>query len=200
MPKETFFNLPTEKKQKLLDALHKEFSEQPLATASIAHIIQYADIPRGSFYQYFDDLEDAYFYIFNQQIELAMVKYIWILEKSEGDIFQASIELYRIIIQEEDHFTFFKHAFLNMNYKIEKCLSGIFANEERFEHFEDIYKRLDLQSLKLEKKEEIFQLMKLISAITLHNITEKFSKELSLDEAVQTYQTQLAFIKSGVVQ
>ncbi|WP_018931257.1 TetR family transcriptional regulator [Gracilibacillus lacisalsi] len=198
MPNETFFNLPKEKKQKLLDALHREFTKAPLATASIAKIIAYAEIPRGSFYQYFTDKEDAYFYIFNQQTSLAMEKFLCILQSNNGDLFDTCIEFYRLIVEEQ--FTFFRNALLNMNSKIEEALSGIFASKEKLDHFHQVQSQLDLASLKIENEEELFQLMKMISAITFHNIIEKFSKNLPLDESIHNYQAQLQFIKHGVLQ
>ncbi|QGH33812.1 TetR family transcriptional regulator [Gracilibacillus salitolerans] len=200
MPNETFFNLPKEKKQKLLDALHREFTKSPLASASIAKIIEYAEIPRGSFYQYFTDKEDAYFYIFNQQTSLAMEKFICILQSNNGNLFDTCIEFYRLIVEEQEQFTFFRNALLNMNYKIEESLSGIFASKEKIDHFHQIQEQLDLASLKVDKEEDLFQLMKMISAITFHNIIEKFSKDFPLEDAIHNYQTQLQFIKHGVLQ
>ena len=43
----------------------KEFSRLPLKDASIANIIKDAEIPRGSFYQYFENKEDLYYYYFH---------------------------------------------------------------------------------------------------------------------------------------
>jgi len=62
MPTRTFFNLSQEKQQRLLEAARLEFSRVPLYEASISKIIANADIPRGSFYQYFNDKEDLYYY------------------------------------------------------------------------------------------------------------------------------------------
>jgi len=53
MPTNTFFHLPEEKQQRLLDAAQIEFSRHSLQEASIANIVKLAGIPRGSFYQYF---------------------------------------------------------------------------------------------------------------------------------------------------
>lgn len=62
MPKQTFFNLSEEKKSRLLEAAYAEFSKVSLEEASINVIVQQSDISRGSFYQYFEDKEDLYFY------------------------------------------------------------------------------------------------------------------------------------------
>ena len=63
MPKETFYNLNEEKKEKIEKAIINEFSRNSFEKASISNIIEEAKIPRGSFYQYFDDKEDAVKYI-----------------------------------------------------------------------------------------------------------------------------------------
>lgn len=66
MPKETFSNLSEDKKRKIFDAAVKEFSTKRFSEASINQIIKTAEIPRGSFYQYFRDKEDIYLYILDQ--------------------------------------------------------------------------------------------------------------------------------------
>ena len=62
MVKQTFFNLPDEKKQRVTTALLHEFSNHPLPDAQVARIVTEAEIARGAFYKYFDDLTDAYAY------------------------------------------------------------------------------------------------------------------------------------------
>lgn len=64
MPTQTFFNLPEEKRNRIIEAAILEFLTYSFDQASIARIIDKADIPRGSFYQYFENLKDLYKYIF----------------------------------------------------------------------------------------------------------------------------------------
>ena len=49
MPSTTFFNLPAEKREKLLSAARAEFARVPYAEASINKMIQAADIPGAAF-------------------------------------------------------------------------------------------------------------------------------------------------------
>jgi AcrR family transcriptional regulator len=69
MPKRTFFNLSDEKRRSLLKAAEREFSRVPLAKASVSNIIKMAGIPRGSFYQYFENIEDLYYYLVDIETE-----------------------------------------------------------------------------------------------------------------------------------
>ncbi len=63
MPKSTFYNLSDDKKERIFDAALKEFSTRSFSEASLNQIIKNADIPKGSFYQYFDNKEDIYLYM-----------------------------------------------------------------------------------------------------------------------------------------
>ena len=66
MPKDTFKNLNEDKKQRIFDAAIQEFSTCSFSDASINQIIKTAGIPRGSFYQYFNDKEDLYLYMIEE--------------------------------------------------------------------------------------------------------------------------------------
>lgn len=60
MPKQTFFNLPDDKRERIAELAVEEFSERPYAKASISRIVERAGIAKGSFYQYFEDKLDLY--------------------------------------------------------------------------------------------------------------------------------------------
>ena len=60
MPTNTFFRLPEAKREKLLAAAEAEFACHSCAEVSINRIIHMAEIPRGSFYQYFEDKMDLF--------------------------------------------------------------------------------------------------------------------------------------------
>lgn len=60
MAKSTFDNLHADKKSAIYNALLQEFETNLLSASSVSNIVNLAKIPRGSFYQYFEDLEDSY--------------------------------------------------------------------------------------------------------------------------------------------
>lgn len=69
MPSTTFLNLKQEKKEHIDQALLAEFSQHSLASAQVARIVKQAGIARGAFYKYFDDLTDAYCYLYQKAIQ-----------------------------------------------------------------------------------------------------------------------------------
>lgn len=63
MPTNTFINLDKDKKDKIIEAALNQFSEKQYEQVNISDIIKTAKIPRGSFYQYFNDKEDLYLHL-----------------------------------------------------------------------------------------------------------------------------------------
>ncbi len=63
MPKKTFFNLPPDKKQRIIDAAYDIFIEEEYEKVSIRAITKKAGISLGSFYKYFDDKDELYLYL-----------------------------------------------------------------------------------------------------------------------------------------
>ncbi|NLY90203.1 MAG: TetR/AcrR family transcriptional regulator [Firmicutes bacterium] len=63
MPKDTFFNLPEEKRQRIIEAAIDEFATHPFQQARVTAIADQAGIAKGSFYQYFADKKDLYTYL-----------------------------------------------------------------------------------------------------------------------------------------
>ena len=74
MPKETFYRL-------------REFLENSFEAASINRIIKEAAIPRGSFYQYFEDKKDIFLYIVDTHKNEAFDFVENFIKDCNGDIF-----------------------------------------------------------------------------------------------------------------
>lgn len=60
MPRETFFNLPADKRDRLVEVALDELSRCSFDAASVSRMVAAADIAKGSFYQYFDDKMDLF--------------------------------------------------------------------------------------------------------------------------------------------
>ena len=60
MPKQTFLNLPEEKRTAIVNAAIDEFSGYGFESASVNRIVANSGISKGSFYQYFEDKTDVF--------------------------------------------------------------------------------------------------------------------------------------------
>jgi AcrR family transcriptional regulator len=100
MPKETFFNLPESKREAILDAALDEFAAYPYDQASVNRIVARAGIPKGSFYQYFENKKDLYLYLLRQAGEAKVVYLAPIMNEPTGrDFFTLLRDLYAAGIQ-----------------------------------------------------------------------------------------------------
>lgn len=98
MPTSTFFNLPPPKREKLLHAAAVEFARKPYGEVSINRIIQAAEIPRGSFYQYFADKTDLFRHmltVYDKQLKTAVLES---LGRCGGNPLEISLALYDLVL------------------------------------------------------------------------------------------------------
>ncbi|HNQ70778.1 TetR/AcrR family transcriptional regulator [Mesotoga prima] len=63
MPKGTFFNLSETKRKRILEAAIDEFAENGYENSRVNEIVRRSSIPKGSFYQYFENKSDLFRYV-----------------------------------------------------------------------------------------------------------------------------------------
>ena len=98
MPTSTFFNLPPPKREKLLRAAVTEFARRPCGEVSINRIIQLAEIPRGSFYQYFADKTDLFRYVLTVYDELLETAVLKSLDRCGARPLELPLALYDLVL------------------------------------------------------------------------------------------------------
>ena len=101
MPTSTFFRLPEEKRTRLIEACWDEVSQVRFSEVSINRIISAARIPRGSFYQYFEDKEDLIRYLLEDFREYFISLLRNILVEAEGDVFSLPLLAYDRLMRAE---------------------------------------------------------------------------------------------------
>jgi AcrR family transcriptional regulator len=95
LPKETFFNLPEDKRNLIVEAAIDEFAVYSFDQASINRIVANAGIAKGSFYQYFEDKKDLFLFLMGVIAEekIAYISPV-MLNPAEYDIFTVLHELF----------------------------------------------------------------------------------------------------------
>jgi AcrR family transcriptional regulator len=68
MPKSTFFALAAARRNRLVREAIVEFSDRSYAEASLSQIARRTQIPKGSFYQYFEDKLDLYRWLITDEV------------------------------------------------------------------------------------------------------------------------------------
>lgn len=201
MPKITFFNLPEEKQAYLIQCIKKEFSRVPLNEASVANIVRAAKIPRGSFYQYFEDKEDAFYYILELLTNENKIRFISILEKTNGNIFETFVAIFKRLLMEfrdPENRHFFKNVFLNMNYKTESIFTEMFNESRLKKDFCEVSDLIDTTILNVEDNQEIIHVVQITVVLTVHHLMKNFAKDISVEDAVTNYEIEMNLLKRGL--
>ena len=171
MPSDTFLRLSEEKRTKLIEASFNEFGTYNFNEASINRIIKTAGIPRGSFYMYFEDKKDLYFYLLERHGKILEETMMEALIKNDGDIFKM---FYDTI---SNCYKAFKNT--NINF-FKKSLENITIMEESKRTFGFRDKRL---------------LKKLIPNINLEKLTDTAKRHLELIFAINMHLLMIALFK-----
>ena len=69
-PKNTFFNLPAEKQQRIISIAVEEFAANGYQKASLNNVVKRSGISKGSLYQYFENKEGLFLHIFESFTQL----------------------------------------------------------------------------------------------------------------------------------
>jgi TetR/AcrR family transcriptional regulator len=69
MPKDTFKQLPDEKRERITAAAATLFAERGFAATDVAQIAKQAGVAKGSLYNYFESKEDLYFFVCRDGLE-----------------------------------------------------------------------------------------------------------------------------------
>lgn len=176
MPKKTFFQLPEEKRQRIINATYDEFIENEYDKVSIRGIAKRAEISVGSFYQYFDDKDELYIYLIS-----AIERKIYIVQKreTEDSMFTENV------ISIDDICTEKEVKFDRTWYNVPMDIMRKFYFGEYFDMMGEDY-RLELEELK-EKgklKEDIdIDLVVYMYVTSMFNILMYFNKYNIVDDA-----------------
>lgn len=200
MPKLTFYNLPKEKQQLLIEAAQQEFSNASLSEASIANIVKTAGISRGSFYQYFEGKEDLYFYLLNRYTARRKRLFKATLEKNSGDLFQTIREFYISTVNEDELLDFKRNVLLNMTEQVETKFIKIVNEEESEEEFNTISRLIDVDKLNVSGNKELYHLLKILMTVTIRNWIEHFARNLAVEESIANYKLELKLLKKGLAR
>ena len=199
MPSDTFLRLNDEKKKKLINASFKEFSLNNFNDASINRIIKEAGISRGSFYMYFEDKKDLYFYLLEQYGEILINNMKEDLVNNKGDLF--------LMFQDNIKRTYNSFKNNNINF-FKKSLENITIVEESKRTFGfrdnrlliELVPNINLELLNDNAKRHI----EVIFSINMHLLMVtliKLLKSNSLnDKILKDYYEQLDILKYGCLK
>ncbi|RSD28466.1 TetR/AcrR family transcriptional regulator [Mesobacillus subterraneus] len=201
MPKQTFFNLSEQKRKTLIESAEIEFTRVPFFEASIANIVKTAGISRGSFYQYFQDKDDLYFYLLEVKLKKAKIYFSGFLEKHQGDLIEALIELQHYFLHalsDEEEKQFLKNALLYTTHRVESSFTSVWDTYLDHQEFKKVGELINREYLNIAAEKELLHVFKIVSALAFNNLIEKTVKGLSDEEAMDSFRLSMSLLKQGI--
>ena len=196
MPTNTFFNLPPPKREKLLQAAAAEFTRKPYGEVSINRIIQAAEIPRGSFYQYFSDKTDLFRHVlrgYDRQLETAVSKS---LDLSGGRPLDLPLILFDLVLHHmgglHDGFVQFL-GILRQNLGMD---AGQLLNLPDI--MRQVWHRADWTGLNVGSQEEQLALLDLLLSSTGQSLMAVCCGKAAMEAVRERLSTKIALIRRGV--
>lgn len=192
MPKDTFSRLPEEKKNRIIDAAKKEFTISSYQEASINKIIKNAGIPRGSFYQYFEDKRDLFIYVIGLHMDEILKRFSEDLAKKDGDFFACLYEYAEHIIQHATTETArFAKAVMMDNTVFTTMWEGLFVgiNQEPCLMGKEITSAINMDLLDIQSEEEFKYFREIVGCV----IRETVSEAIIMGEALDTEEFRKSF-------
>jgi AcrR family transcriptional regulator len=196
MPKPTFKKLPVEKQTKVLKAAIKEFSRVPLTESSVANIIKDAGIPRGSFYQYFEKIDDLFYYILEAHAKDIRKFLLSSLVETKGDIVTSFIELYKYALEKiskPSSEAYFRNIFLNMSYDLERMFT---PNLE--DNLNEVINLVDISKLNISSKLQLIYIIDIMEAIMLRNIVQSYKRNVSKEKNIEIFTKEIILVRDGI--
>ncbi|HCT96668.1 TetR/AcrR family transcriptional regulator [Vagococcus sp.] len=201
MPTATFFNLREDKQETIVQAALLEFSQRSLPEALVSNIVKESDIARGSFYKYFEDMEDLYLYVYSLMSKRAHLDVIQAIQEADGHLFNG-LERYmeQVIHLYENpvYYHYFKTVTLNLNYTLEQHLLDYRQQNARENTMASFIDKIDLSSLDIHSVEELRSFFKVLTPVIHQCMSDYFAHSWDNETLKKEYQRRINWLKKGV--
>ena len=202
MVKQTFYNLPETKRERIYQAIKTEFNRVPLDKVSINSIIKEANISRGSFYQYFDDKGDLYDIFADKIMDSIKDCFTGTLVKYKGDIFATIEEVMAL------HFKKVNQP--KAKSQMQKFVPGVSVNaksildricERSISYFNELTPNIDTRKFSFgNSQEDIRILFEMLMSISKNAIFDVLFMDTDVDNAIEVFNKKLRIIKNGCLK
>jgi len=199
MPKKTYDNLPKDKKERIFNAGVLEFSYHSINNASVNTITRIANISKGSFYQYFEDKNDFYWFIVMEIIYGKIDKYERMLKNNDGDFFKTEEELFYSLLDLFDDNKYrslisnvFKSSYMEFQAKLTSKASTIY-----FDMY-DLLVSYGFKGYNIKTKDDFLLIFEMVRNIANNTIMTMINDNLGKSSTKDLYLRKLETLSTGI--
>lgn len=195
MPKETFYNLPEAKQKLILSTIKKEFEVHSIMDASVKDIVTALGISRGSFYTYFENLEESYFTILELETIETHELFLKTFRQEKGDLFKTLDRYGQVLAQElfkKEKYALYKNRFLNWTAELDALWKKYYIDHQN-------QKRVQVEAeLRKADDERMKEVMNYVKAIVHELIKRAFLEKWDSEAFLSHYENQISWMKYGI--
>ena len=203
MIKQTFYNLPDYKRQRVINAVVDEFANAESDKVSINHIVQNAEISRGSFYQYFDDKLDLVEVLIRSFIDKSIDDVRRAIVSSDGDIFYTFECMYDVIIrfsEDEKQKRVLKNLISNVRANNNLVSDYIIKRYKGIESLINITDEFSRKGFRFKSDEDMILLQQILTSVLKNAIYNYYVFDADAEETKKRYLRKLYIIKQGAMK
>ncbi len=203
MIKQTFYNLPEQKRQRVINAVIDEFADTENDKVSINRIVQKANISRGSFYQYFDDKLDLVEVLIKSYIDMGIDDIRRAVATSNGDIFytfECMFDEIAAFSNDERHKKVLKDLISNVRANNTLVSDYIIKRYKGIESLVDITDEFSRKDFRFKSDEDMTLLQQILISVLKNEIYNYYVFDTDLEESKARYLRKLYIIKQGALK
>lgn len=203
MIKKTFYNLPEDKRRRIIDAVVDEFANFETDKVSINRIVQKANISRGSFYQYFDDKLDLVEVLIKSFVDMGIDDIRRAVSTSDGDIFYTFECMYDIIIgfsAEERNKRVLKNLFSNVRANNNLIADYIIKRYKGISSLIDITTEFSRKGFRFKSDEDMILLQQILTSVLKNEMYNYYVFDTNPEETKERYLRKLYIVKRGALK
>ncbi len=195
MPFPIFMSLKEEKKDVIINSAVEEFTKYGIDNAKVVRIIKRVNISRASFYQYFDGIEDLFYYILEILFDDTIKEVIKELRRGT-DIFD-SITKTMIGYLNNDHKYGFAFNHINdLALSSNELYSKKFMNTLRIK-IEDLYRELSNRPRGINSPRDFIELIDFYTLLTSRMYYDYSIKKVDRERVIHLFNSRAIWVKKA---
>ncbi|MDY2855950.1 MAG: TetR family transcriptional regulator [Oscillospiraceae bacterium] len=198
MIKQTYYNLPNDKKERILKGIISEIDKYDFEDISINRIVHTAQISRGSFYQYFDNKTDL-FHLILEDFRLDMYNACKsALNEAEGDLIAACKMVFDYVVEvsaKQYYASAFKTVFSFTNYNSQFLIEKSCPQGEPI--IQEIMQLVNKDLLNIDSENDIEVMLEIIGAVLCKSWFEIFVMKRDAVAVKNKLDHMLLLMKNG---
>lgn len=198
MIKQTYYNLPNDKKERILKAIISEIDKYDFEDISINRIVHTAQISRGSFYQYFDNKTDL-FHLILEDFRLDMYNACKsALNEAEGDLIAACKMVFDYVVEvsaKQYYASAFKTVFSFTNYNSQFLIEKSCPQGEPI--IQEIMQLVNKDLLNIDSENDVAFMLEIIGAVLCKSWFEIFVMKRDAAAVKNKLDHMLLLMKNG---